>query len=307
MSKINKGILTLDTPIVDSENGYTIVNVDLNKLAKERIAQDSDMEGIKLNKAFTPFKSNKNNNMVMKFNIEYNDDTESLALVGKVMQNDKVLFDTSVDLDVEQLIVDILDSLAQNTNNNVSLASLDMVKRAVNTAKETIYSKCFKENILLSNEEFNYRIDIFKAGTNNLLALANRLSISNDIITLYEVVAFDSGAVFDKVDVRVVINEEEAIYFKSLSLTSSNGKSIKYCNFSLNNAQIAKKNPNKNEKYNPEKLKLKGLELPAKESNTEFLLRELVNNNDQNTLIKCYKQNKKLSIVKVNINKYLLS
>ena len=151
MSKINKGILTLDTPIVDSENGYTIVNVDLNKLAKERIAQDSDMEGIKLNKAFTPFKSNKNNNMVMKFNIEYNDDTESLALVGKVMQDDKVLFDTSVDLDVEQLIVDILDSLAQNTNNNVSLASLDMVKRAVNTAKETIYSKCFKENILLSN------------------------------------------------------------------------------------------------------------------------------------------------------------
>ena len=109
MSKINKGILTLDTPIVDSENGYTIVNVDLNKLAKERIAQDSDMEGIKLNKAFTPFKSNKNNNMVMKFNIEYNDDTESLALVGKVMQDDKVLFDTSVDLDVEQLIVDILD------------------------------------------------------------------------------------------------------------------------------------------------------------------------------------------------------
>ena len=83
MSKINKGILTLDTPIVDSENGYTIVNVDLNKLAKERIAQDSDMEGIKLNKAFTPFKSNKNNNMVMKFNIEYNDDTESLTLVGK--------------------------------------------------------------------------------------------------------------------------------------------------------------------------------------------------------------------------------
>ena len=138
MSKINKGILTLDTPIVDSENGYTIVNVDLNKLAKERIAQDSDMEGIKLNKAFTPFKSNKNNNMVMKFNIEYSDDTESLALVGKVMQDDKILFDTSVDLDVEQLIVDILDSLAQNTNNNVSLASLDMVKRAVNTAKETI-------------------------------------------------------------------------------------------------------------------------------------------------------------------------
>ena len=294
MSKIKNGIVTLDTPVVDSENGYTIVNVDLNKLTKERIAQDSEMEGIKLNKAFTPFRSNKNDSMIMKFNLEYNNDTESLDLVGKVTQGDKV-------------VVDILDSLAQNTNNNVSLASLEMIRNAVDTARNTIYSKCFKENILLSNEEFNYRIDIFKAGTNNLLALGNRLSISDDTITLYEVIAFDSNATFDKVDIRVVINEEEAIYFKSLSLNTTNGKSIKYCGFSLNNAQIAKKSPNKNEKYNPEKLKLKGLDLTAKESNTEFLLRDLLNNNDHNLLMKCYKQNKKLGVVKVNLNKYLLS
>ena len=307
MSKIKNGIVTLDTPVVDSDNGYTIVNVDLNKLTKERIAQDSEMEGIKLNKAFTPFRSNKNDSMIMKFNLEYNNDTESLDLVGKVTQGDKVLFDTYVALNVEQLVVDILDSLAQNTNNNVSLASLEMIRNAVDTARNTIYSKCFKENILLSNEEFNYRIDIFKAGTNNLLALGNRLSISDDTITLYEVIAFDSNATFDKVDIRVVINEEEAIYFKSLSLNTTNGKSIKYCGFSLNNAQIAKKSPNKNEKYNPEKLKLKGLELPAKESNTEFLLRDLLNNNDHNLLMKCYKQNKKLGVVKVNLNKYLLS
>ena len=65
MSKIKNGIVTLDTPVVDSENGYTIVNVDLNKLTKERIAQDSEMEGIKLNKAFTPFRSNKNDSMIM--------------------------------------------------------------------------------------------------------------------------------------------------------------------------------------------------------------------------------------------------
>ena len=70
MSKIKNGIVTLDTPVVDSENGYTIVNVDLNKLTMERIAQDSEMEGIKLNKAFTPFRSNKNDSMIMKFNLE---------------------------------------------------------------------------------------------------------------------------------------------------------------------------------------------------------------------------------------------
>ena len=169
MSKIKNGILTLDTPVVDNENGYTIANVDLNKLTKERIAQDSEMEGIKLNKAFTPFRSNKNDNMIMKFNLEYNNDTESLALVGKVTQGDKVLFDTFVDLDVEQLVIDVLDALAQNTNNNVSLASLDMIRSAVDTARNTIYSQGFKENILLSNEELNYRIDIFKEGTNNLL------------------------------------------------------------------------------------------------------------------------------------------
>ena len=89
MSKIKNGIVTLDTPVVDSENGYTIVNVDLNKLTKERIAQDSEMEGIKLNKAFTHFRRNKNDSMIMKFKLEYNKYTEHVNLVGKVTHSDK--------------------------------------------------------------------------------------------------------------------------------------------------------------------------------------------------------------------------
>ena len=40
---------------------------------------------------------------------------------------------------------------------------------------------------------------------------------------------------------------------------------------------------------------------------TNYLVEELIKQNDQGTLIKCYKQNKKMNIIKVNINKYLLS
>ena len=92
-----------------------------------------------------------------------------------------------------------------------------------------------------------------------------------------------------------------------LNLNSENGKSIKYCSYNLNDSKIAKKNPSKDETYNAEKLKLKGLKLPNKDMSTNYLVEELIKQNDQGTLIKCYKQNKKMNIIKVNINKYLLS
>ena len=140
-----------------------------------------------------------------------------------------------------------------------------------------------------------------------MLGIANRLLIQNDIMVLFEVISFDAEASLDNIDIKIIINENEAIIFKSLKLNSENGKSIKYCSFNLTNAKAAKKNPTKEESYNAEKLKLKGLKLPNKDMSTNYLIEELVKQNDQGTLIKCYKQNKKMNIVKININKYLLS
>ena len=307
MSTIKKGILYLDTPIEDIENDYVISKVNLNNLAKEKIAPNNTMEGILLERTFTPFNTDGNNNMNMKFDLNYDNDEEKLVITGTVMKKEKELFSDTYDIDPHVLVDEILKSLAANKNKNVSVSNAPSITKGVNIVKENLYSKAFEENILLSNEEFNYRIDIYKAGTNNLLGIANRLLIQNDIMMLFEVIAFDTETSFSKIDIKVILNENEAIIFKSLNLNSENGKSIKYCSYNLNDSKIAKKNPSKDETYNAEKLKLKGLKLPNKDMSTNYLVEELIKQNDQSTLIKCYKQNKKMNIIKVNINKYLLS
>lgn len=305
---IKNGIMYLDEPIIDTENDYSIDSVDLSKIANETIAVDNIMEGLLLEKTFTPFSTDNNNDIVMKFKLKYDSDNDNkLFIIGTVAKKDKALFSDNYELDSYELVEEILTTLKNNKNKNVSISSLNIITKGINTIKENLYSKAFNENILLSNELFNYRIEIFRAGTNNMIGVANRLLIQNDIMVLFEVILFNAEDSLDNTDIKVIINENEAIIFKSLKINSNNGKSIKYCSFDLNNTKIAKKNPSKEENYNTEKLKLKGLKLPNKDMSTSYLIEELLKNNEQETLIKCYKRNKRMNIVKININKYLLS
>lgn len=305
---IKNGIMYLDEPIIDTENDYSIDSVDLSKIANETIAVDNVMEGLLLEKTFTPFKTDNNNDIVMKFGLKYDSDSDNkLSITGTVAKKDKAIFSDNYELDSYELIEEILNALKNNKNKNVSISSLNIITKGINIIKENLYSKAFDENILLSNELFNYRIEIFRAGTNNMIGVANRLLIQNDIMVLFEVILFNAEDSLDNTDIKVIINENEAIIFKSLKINSNNGKSIKYCSFDLNNTKIAKKNPSKEENYNAEKLKLKGLKLPNKDMSTSYLIEELLKNNEQETLIKCCKRNKRMNIVKININKYLLS
>lgn len=305
---IKNGIMYLDEPIIDTENDYSIDSVDLSKIANETIAVDNIMEGLLLEKTFTPFSTDNNNDIVMKFKLKYDSDNDNkLFIIGTVAKKDKALFSDNYELDSYELVEEILTTLKNNKNKNVSISSLNIITKGINTIKENLYSKAFNENILLSNELFNYRIEIFRAGTNNMIGVANRLLIQNDIMVLFEVILFNAEDSLDNTDIKVIINENEAIIFKSLKINSNNGKSIKYCSFDLNNTKIAKKNPSKEENYNAEKLKLKGLKLPNKDMSTSYLIEELLKNNEQETLIKCCKRNKRMNIVKININKYLLS
>ncbi len=305
---IKNGIMYLDEPIIDTENDYSIDSVDLSKIASETIAVDNVMEGLLLEKTFTPFKTDNNNDIVMKFGLKYDSDNDNkLFITGTVTKKDKTIFSDNYELDSYELIEEILNALKNNKNKNVSISSLNIITKGINIIKENLYSKAFDENILLSNELFNYKIEIFRAGTNHMIGVANRLLIQNEIMVLFEVILFNAEDSLDNTDIKVIINENEAIIFKNLKINSNNGKSIKYCSFDLNNTKIAKKNPSKEENYNAEKLKLKGLKLPNKDMSTSYLIEELLKNNEQETLIKCCKRNKRMNIVKININKYLLS
>ena len=303
---IKKGIMHLPNPIVDEENDYSIDKIDLNKLIARKIASDAIVDGIALDRIYNPINTNsESDKMTIKYDMQYEDET-GLTLIGSINKQDRELFRIDANIDIDTLVVQIVDSIANKSNKNINVASLPIIQETLDTIKDKLYDAAFGNNVLLSNEEFNYRIDIYKAGTDNLLGIANRMFIDSNIMMLSEVIAFDSNASLNKIDIKMVIDENNAIIFKGLNLNSESGKSIKYCSFDLNDAKVAKKQPGKGEIYNAEKLKLKGLKLPYKDMSTKYLLDELIKQNEHGKLIKCYKQNKSMNIVKINVNKYLL-
>ena len=158
---IKNGIMYLDEPIIDTENDYSIDSVDLSKIASETIAVDNVMEGLLLEKTFTPFKTDNNNDIVMKFGLKYDSDNDNkLFITGTVTKKDKTIFSDNYELDSYELIEEILNALKNNKNKNVSISSLNIITKGINIIKENLYSKAFDENILLSNELFNYKIEI---------------------------------------------------------------------------------------------------------------------------------------------------
>lgn len=304
---IKKGIIHLENPIVDKENDYSIDKINLNKLVARKIASDAIVDGIALDRVYNPISTNsENDKLIIKYDMQYEDET-GMTLTGSINKQNKELFKIDINISIDTLVAQITDFIANKSNKNINVASLPVIQEALDNIKDKLYSVAFSNNVLLSNEEFNYRIDIYKAGTDNLLGIANRMFVDGNIMMLSEVIVFDSNASLSKIDIKMVIDESNAIIFKGLTLNSESGKSIKYCSFDLNDAKVAKKQPGRGETYNAEKLKLKGLKLPYKDTSTKYLLDELIKQNEHGNLIKCYKQNKSINIVKINVNKYLLS
>ena len=303
---IKKGIVHLENPIVDKENDYSIDKINLNKLVARKIASDSIVDGIALDRIYNPINTdNENDKLTIKYNMQYEDET-GITLTGSINKQDKEIFKIDANINIDTLVTQVTDSITNKNNKNINIASLSIIQDTLKDIKDKLYSAAFTNNVLLSNEEFNYRIDIYKSGTDNLLGIANIMFIDGNVMMLSEVIAFDSNASLSKIDIKMVIDENNAVIFKGLTLNSESGKSIKYCSFDLNDAKVAKKQPGRGETYNAEKLKLKGLKLPYKDMSTKYLLDELIKQNEHGNLIKCYKQNKSMNIVKINVNKYLL-
>lgn len=304
-STIKNGIVYLKEAIEDKENGYKINTIDLNKLVDKKVAADSEIDGIRLESTFNTIRIDENKKITLEYILEYTDETPKLTLTGKVKTNGDELFSITCDIDIDTLIMQIVDSISKN-NRNINVGGLEIMQKALDKIKDQAYKAAFKNNILLAEEEFNYRINVYKANSDSLIGIANRLFITKDIVTLMEFIAFDAETQINTVDIQMVIDDQCAIYMKDLSLHSESGKSIKYCAFRITDGKIAIKSPSRGEVYNPEKLKLKGLKLPYKNSSTKYLLEELMRQNDHGALIRCYKQNKSINIVKINVNKYLL-
>lgn len=297
--KNDNGIFILDNPIEDKENGYVIDKIDLNKISDFVVVANSKMEGIVLNNVMTPIVSSNDDNMRIEYNIEY--DGEHVITSGTVYQQDTEQIYTNVKVDSNTVIAQLIDAVSQN-NKKLDIAKLPVIASAIDVIQDTVYKKAFESNILLAKEEYNYKINLYKPGTSEIIGIANRMFIQHKTLVLMEAILFSDQYSLDKVDIKVILDKEHAIYIKDLSLDAKNGKAIRYCSYNMMDAKISKIT----EQNDDTKMRLKGLKLPYKNMSTITMESQLISSNEQNMLIKCFKQNKRMNIVTIDINKYLL-
>ena len=294
----DKGIFILENPIEDKENGYIIDKIDLNKISECTLMANGELEGIILSNVMTPITSNNDSAMKIEYDIKYAD--KQIVLSGTVYQRDEQRISVMSYIDPNSVTSQLINAVTDN-NKKIDLAKLPAISSAIEVMKDDIYKKAFESNIMLEKEEYNYKINLYKPGTSEVIGVANRMFIQHKTLMLMETIFFaDQSA--DKIDVKIILDKENVIYIKDLALSAKNGKAICYCAYDMMDAKISKVA----EQNDDTKMKLKGLKLPYKNMSTITMESQLISANEHNALIRCFKQNKRMNIVTIDINKYLL-
>ena len=297
--KIENDVIILDNPIEDTENGYIIDRIDIRKLVSKRLMADSKIDGVSLTNNLSVI-SFREQDMIIKYGMQY--DNEKIIVTGTIFKDGEEHIKVDKEIDLEVLTTQITESIKERNGKGLNVSSLPIITEKLEEIKDEFYKTSFNNNIMLLREEYNYKINIYISGTDTLIGTANRLLIEGNSLLLMEAIMFDQYSL-NNVDLKMIIDHENVVVFEDLLLDSSSGKSIKYCSFNIIDCRVAKRR----EYNNPDKLKFKGIKLPYKNASTKALLDELLRLNSQNSLIRCYKQNKSMNIEKLNINKYLLS
>lgn len=305
MSK-NKGILYFKNPVIDEENGYEIDRIDFNNFDQKKISNET-MNCIAMSdKMLSPVSTSGNDKVTVTYTLNYKD---ALSLYGVVSKNEKEIFRETANIDEETIVEQIYNAIHDKTNKSFSVNRLDIINDNLQTIKNVLYANAFANDLLLTDEEYNYKINVYAPGTKNLIGVANRMSIKLDSIYLMELVVFESNTSLSKIDIEMIIDKGTAITFKDLNLLSENGKSIKYCSFGVSNAKVKKIYATDSLPFDDSRMKMKNILVPnTKMSNlsTKTLSDELIRMNTQDDLLRFYKQNKKMNIITLDINKFLL-
>jgi hypothetical protein len=213
---------------------------------------------------------------------------------------DSSIITVEEEIDATTIIDKAMEILATDPKI-IDLSSIDSLDTAVKSIKQKINDSAFENNILLAGEELGYRINLYDRNY-SLVGVANRAHVIENFITLGEVILFDNKANISNLNIEIVLNNDSIIKIIDLEQNAVSGDSIKYCRYSTSRAKIKLETG----EYDSTKMKLKGLKLPNINASVVALNDELVTKNDVNTLVKAFKQNKRMNIVKIDINKYLL-
>ena len=300
MSKytIENGVVTFAKPIKVNKN-YTIDTFDLNKITDLQLVKNTKLNGIQLNDEYSMMHTKDSNNLKLEYEIIY--DENKLKMTGDVLSwADSSIITVEEEIDATTIIDKAIEILATDPKI-IDLSSIDSLDTAVKSIKQKINDSAFENNILLAGEELGYRINLYDRNY-SLVGVANRAHVIENFITLGEVILFDNKTNISNLHIEIVLNNETIIKIIDLEQNAVSGDSIKYCRYSTSRAKIKLETG----EYDSTKMKLKGLKLPDINASVVALNDELVTKNDVNTLVKAFKQNKRMNIVKIDINKYLL-
>lgn len=295
---INDGVVTFEKPIKVNKD-FAIDTFDLNKISDLQLIKNAKLNGIQLGDNYTAMQTKDSNNLKLDYNIIY--ENNELKMTGDVLSwTDSSIITVERMLDINDIIVKIVDIL-QNNPKIIDLSSMDTLDDAVKNIKQQINDSAFENNILLAGEELNYKVNLYDRN-NTLVGVANRAYVVENYITLGEVILFDNKTNINTINIEIVLNNNSVIKIIDLENNAVNGDSIKYCRYETSKSKIRLESG----EYDSSKMKLKGLKLPEIKSAVAVLHAELTGMNDVNALTKAFKQNKRMNIVKIDINKYLL-
>jgi hypothetical protein len=295
---IENGVVTFEKPIKVNKN-YSIDSFDLNKLSDLQLLKSGKINGIQLDTNFNLMEIKDNNALRLDYDINYvNDELQITGGVSSCTGASIISVQEAVNTDL--LIQKAID-LLKDDPKSVNLSNIDAFDESTKLIKNKINESAFENGILLAGEELNYRINLYDRN-DSLIGLANRAYINESYITLCEVMLFDTKTNINSINIEIVLNKNSAIKIIDLEHNASSGESIRYCRYATSRAKIKLEEGT----YEDSKMKLKNLQLPEFDPSVMVLNTALTEQNDINALTKAYKQNKKMNIVKIDINKYLL-
>ena len=295
---IENGMVTFEEPIVVNKN-YTVHLFDLNKISELQLVKNTKLNGIQLGDEYSMMQTKDSNNLKLDYEILYEND--KLKMTGDVLSwagSSIITVEETLDANV---IIDKAVDILKTDPKIIDLSSIDSLDKAMKTIKQKINDSAFENNILLAGEELTYRINLYDRNY-SLVGVANRAHVIENFITLGEVILFDNKTNINNLNIEIVLNNESIIKIIDLEQNAVSGDSIKYCRYSTSRAKIKLETG----EYDSTKMKLKGLKLPDINASVIGLNEELTSKNDVNALVKAFKQNKRMNIVKIDINKYLL-
>ena len=295
---IENGVVTFEKPIKVNKN-YSIDSFDLNKLSDLQLLKSGKINGIQLDSSFNLMEIKENNALRLDYEINYIEN--SLKITGEVSScTGSSIITVEETMNTDNVIQESM-KLLENNPKSINLANIETFEETTKTIKNKVNESAFENGILLAGEELNYKINIYDRN-DSLIGLANRAYINESYITLCEVMLFDTKTNINNINIEIVLNKNSAIKIVDLEHNASSGESIRYCRYATSRAKIKLEEGT----YEDSKMKLKNLKLPEFDPSVITLNTALTEQNDINTLTKAYKQNKKLNIVKIDINKYLL-